>query len=81
MSIFTCCLKISHDRAVRKSLKKSIQEYHDTKTLASFTNISFKSGTFRIPRFILSRKQDLAFVLDILLMLFGFVQIAADEDT
>lgn len=42
MSCFQCCN--SEEKAARKSLKKSIKEYHDTKTLASFANISFKSG-------------------------------------
>lgn len=45
MSCFQCCL--SERRLARKSLKKSIQEYHDTKTLASFANISFKSDSSR----------------------------------
>ncbi|KAF5728387.1 serine/threonine-protein kinase PBS1-like [Tripterygium wilfordii] len=42
MSCFPCC--ISQERQSRKSLKKSIKEYHDTKTLASFANISFKTA-------------------------------------
>lgn len=45
MSCFQCCL--SERRLARKSLRKSIQEYHDTKTLASFANISFKSDSSR----------------------------------
>ncbi|KAM7280125.1 hypothetical protein ACFE04_007259 [Oxalis oulophora] len=45
MGCFTCCM--SHGRLSRKALKKSIQEYHDTKTLASFANISFKSDSSR----------------------------------
>ncbi|XP_056163978.1 probable serine/threonine-protein kinase PBL23 [Syzygium oleosum] len=45
MSCFQCCM--SERRLARKSLKKSIQEYHDTKTLASFANISFKSDSSR----------------------------------
>ncbi|CAL2254584.1 unnamed protein product [Prunus armeniaca] len=42
MSCFQCCM--SEEKIARKSLKKSIKEYHDTKTLASFANISFKTG-------------------------------------
>ncbi|KAJ7963847.1 Kinase family protein [Quillaja saponaria] len=42
MSCFECCM--SRERINRRSLKKSIKEYHDTKTLASFANISFKTG-------------------------------------
>ncbi|PKI67678.1 probable serine/threonine-protein kinase PBL23 [Punica granatum] len=45
MSCFNCCM--SQEKLARKSLKKSIQEYHDTKTLASFANISFKSDSSR----------------------------------
>ncbi|GAV68624.1 Pkinase domain-containing protein [Cephalotus follicularis] len=45
MSCFTCCM--SHEKLSRKALKKSIKEYHDTKTLASFANISFKSDSSR----------------------------------
>ncbi|KAF7831381.1 putative serine/threonine-protein kinase PBL23 [Senna tora] len=41
MSCFSCCA--SKHRINRKALQKSIKEYHDTKTLASFANISFKS--------------------------------------
>lgn len=44
MSCFQCCM--SEEKSARKSLKKSIKEYHDTKTLASFANISFKTGKF-----------------------------------
>ncbi|KAK9268507.1 hypothetical protein L1049_000259 [Liquidambar formosana] len=46
---FTCCM--SEEKITRKSLKKSIKEYNDTKTLASFSNISFKSDSTR-QRFI-----------------------------
>lgn len=42
MGCFQCCM--SEEKMARKSLKKSIKEYHDTKTLASFANISFKTG-------------------------------------
>ncbi|XP_050217146.1 probable serine/threonine-protein kinase PBL23 isoform X2 [Mercurialis annua] len=45
MNCFTCCL--SEQKLSRRSLKKSIKEYHDTKTLASFANISFKSDSSR----------------------------------
>ncbi|XP_015898816.3 probable serine/threonine-protein kinase PBL23 isoform X1 [Ziziphus jujuba] len=45
MSCFSCCM--SEEAVNRKSLKKSIKEYHDTKTLASFANISFKSDSSR----------------------------------
>ncbi|KAL5548305.1 hypothetical protein UlMin_003536 [Ulmus minor] len=41
MNCFSCCM--SQEEIDRKSLKKSIKDYHDTKTLASFANISFKS--------------------------------------
>uniref|UniRef100_A0A6N2N2U0 Protein kinase domain-containing protein n=1 Tax=Salix viminalis TaxID=40686 RepID=A0A6N2N2U0_SALVM len=43
------CLKcfISDERLGRKSLEKSIREYHDAKTLASFASISFKTGINR----------------------------------
>ncbi|XP_028053845.1 probable serine/threonine-protein kinase PBL23 [Camellia sinensis] len=41
MSCFSCCM--SEEQVSQKSLKKSIKEYKDTKTLASFANISFKS--------------------------------------
>ncbi|KAJ6376547.1 hypothetical protein OIU76_025658 [Salix suchowensis] len=42
------CLKcfISDERLGRKSLEKSIREYHDAKTLASFASVSFKTGFF-----------------------------------
>ncbi|XP_057951039.1 probable serine/threonine-protein kinase PBL23 isoform X2 [Malania oleifera] len=43
MSCFTCCM--SEQKITRRSLKKSIKEYQDTKTLASFANISFKSDS------------------------------------
>lgn len=36
---------MSHEKTDRKSLRKSIKEYQDTKTLASFANISFKSDS------------------------------------
>ncbi|XP_023886760.1 probable serine/threonine-protein kinase PBL23 [Quercus suber] len=45
MNCFTCCM--SQERINRRSLKKSIKEYHDTKTLASFTKLSFKSDSSR----------------------------------
>eukprot|EP00257_Ricinus_communis_P018428 XP_015577146.1 probable serine/threonine-protein kinase PBL23 isoform X1 [Ricinus communis] len=45
MNCFTCCM--SEQKLSRKSLKESIKEYHDTKTLASFANISFKSDSSR----------------------------------
>ncbi|KAL6283927.1 hypothetical protein ACE6H2_014856 [Prunus campanulata] len=45
MSCFQCCM--SEEKSARKSLKKSIKEYHDTKTLASFANISFKTDSSR----------------------------------
>ncbi|CAN1172148.1 Probable serine/threonine-protein kinase PBL23 [Linum perenne] len=41
MSCFSCCM--SEEKMSRKSLKKSIKSYKDTKTLASFANLSFKS--------------------------------------
>lgn len=44
MNCFSCCM--SQEKINRRSLKKSIKEYHDTKTLASFTKLSFKSGKF-----------------------------------
>ncbi|KAM6580625.1 hypothetical protein CsatA_004399 [Cannabis sativa] len=43
MSCFSCCM--SQEKVDRKSLKKSIKEYQDTKILASFANISFKSDS------------------------------------
>ncbi|XP_015577146.2 probable serine/threonine-protein kinase PBL23 isoform X1 [Ricinus communis] len=46
MNCFTCCM--SEQKLSRKSLKESIKEYHDTKTLASFANISFKSDSSRL---------------------------------
>ncbi|XP_009378601.2 probable serine/threonine-protein kinase PBL23 [Pyrus x bretschneideri] len=45
MNCFQCCM--SEEKITRKSLKKSIKEYHDTKTLASFANISFKTDSSR----------------------------------
>ncbi|KAA8523704.1 hypothetical protein F0562_010127 [Nyssa sinensis] len=45
MSCFPCCM--SEEKINKKSLKKSIQEYEDTKKLASFANISFKSDSSR----------------------------------
>jgi len=45
MGCFQCCL--SKERINRKSLEKSIKEYHDTKTLASFAKLSFKSDSSR----------------------------------
>ncbi|XP_038899488.1 probable serine/threonine-protein kinase PBL23 [Benincasa hispida] len=45
MSWFQCCM--SEERINRNALKKSIKEYNDTKTLASFANLSFKSGKNR----------------------------------
>ncbi|CAL1354289.1 unnamed protein product [Linum trigynum] len=44
MSCFSCC---SGEKLSRKSLKKSIKNYKDTKTLASFANLSFKSDSSR----------------------------------
>ncbi|KAL6196345.1 hypothetical protein ACLB2K_031960 [Fragaria x ananassa] len=45
MSCFQCCM--SEEKIARKSLKKSIEEYHDTKILNSFANISFKTDSSR----------------------------------
>ncbi|KAI5605722.1 hypothetical protein POPTR_001G421400v4 [Populus trichocarpa] len=45
MGCFKCC--ISKERLCKKSLKKSIKEYHDARTLASFANISFKTDSSR----------------------------------
>ncbi|XP_011040250.1 PREDICTED: serine/threonine-protein kinase CDL1-like [Populus euphratica] len=45
MGCFKCCL--SEERISRKSLKKSIKEYNDARTLASFANISFKTDSSR----------------------------------
>ncbi|KAJ7960734.1 Kinase family protein, partial [Quillaja saponaria] len=45
MSCFHCCM--SQEKMSRKSLKKSIKEYHETKTLASFANLSFKTDSSR----------------------------------
>jgi hypothetical protein len=46
MNCLRCCM--SQEKINRRSLKKSIKEYHDTKTLASFAKLSFKSGKFVI---------------------------------
>ncbi|XP_061355337.1 probable serine/threonine-protein kinase PBL23, partial [Gastrolobium bilobum] len=43
MSCFQCCM--SQEKINRKSLKKSIKEYHAAKTLSSFANISFRSDS------------------------------------
>ncbi|KAL3612635.1 hypothetical protein D5086_003655 [Populus alba] len=45
MGCFKCCM--SKERLSKKSLKKSIKEYHDARTLASFANISFKTDSSR----------------------------------
>ncbi|CAK7338434.1 unnamed protein product [Dovyalis caffra] len=45
MGCFKCCM--SEEGLRRKSLKKSIKEYHDAKTLASFANLSFKTDSSR----------------------------------
>ncbi|KAG8658155.1 hypothetical protein MANES_03G126500v8 [Manihot esculenta] len=45
MSCFPCCL--SEKKLGRRSLKKSMKEYHDTNTLASYANISFRSNSGR----------------------------------
>jgi len=45
MNCFSCCM--SQEKINRRSLRKSIKEYHDTKTLASFTKLSFKSDSSR----------------------------------
>jgi hypothetical protein len=42
MGWFKCCM--SEERLGRKALKKSIKEYRDAETLASYANISFKTG-------------------------------------
>ncbi|KAF5478877.1 hypothetical protein F2P56_005402 [Juglans regia] len=42
---FQCCMP--QEKIGRNSLKKSIKEYRDTKTLASFTKLSFKSDSSR----------------------------------
>lgn len=44
MNCFQCCG--SEEKVNKKSLKKSIKEFEETKTLTSFANISFKSGRF-----------------------------------
>ncbi|CAM8937273.1 unnamed protein product [Rhodiola kirilowii] len=49
MSCFPCCM--SEATQAKRSLKKSIKEFHETKTLASFSAISFKSDTSK-QRFI-----------------------------
>ncbi|MBA0687496.1 hypothetical protein Goari_015027 [Gossypium aridum] len=41
MNCFSCCT--SEETLTRRSLQKSIKEYHDTRVLASFANISFYS--------------------------------------
>ncbi|GLT59411.1 hypothetical protein SLA2020_322310 [Shorea laevis] len=43
MNCFSFCM--SRERRSRKSLNESIKQYHDTKTLASFSNISFKTDS------------------------------------
>ncbi|XP_004500141.1 probable serine/threonine-protein kinase PBL23 [Cicer arietinum] len=43
MSCFHCCT--SQKRINKRSLKKSIKQYHDAKTLTSFANISFKTDS------------------------------------
>ncbi|CAI8596557.1 unnamed protein product [Vicia faba] len=43
MSCFPCCA--SQERINKRSLKKSIKEYHEAKTLTSFANISFKTDS------------------------------------
>ncbi|GLU23618.1 hypothetical protein SLE2022_396100 [Rubroshorea leprosula] len=43
MNCFSFCM--SQERRSRKSLNESIKQYHDTKTLASFSNISFKTDS------------------------------------
>ncbi|CAN1318704.1 Probable serine/threonine-protein kinase PBL23 [Linum perenne] len=50
MSCFSCCM--SEEKMSRKSLKKSIKSYKDTKTLASFANLSFKSADSSRRRYI-----------------------------
>ncbi|KAL9345871.1 hypothetical protein Peur_060724 [Populus x canadensis] len=49
MGWFKCCM--SEERLGRKALKKSIKEYRDAETLASYANISFKTDSSR-KRFI-----------------------------
>ncbi|MBA0771029.1 hypothetical protein Gotri_019562 [Gossypium trilobum] len=41
MNCFSCCT--SEETLTKRSLQKSIKEYHDTRVLASFANISFNS--------------------------------------
>lgn len=58
MSCFSCCL--SEDKVNRRSLRKSIQEGRDARTIASsfassFANLSFKSGIFHMLLFLLMR--------------------------
>ncbi|KDP39094.1 hypothetical protein JCGZ_00851 [Jatropha curcas] len=45
MKCFQCCM--SEQNVSRRALKKSIKEYQDTKTLAAFASISFKSDSSR----------------------------------
>ncbi|XP_054799523.1 probable serine/threonine-protein kinase PBL23 [Prosopis cineraria] len=45
MSCFPCCA--SKGKSNRKALQKSIKEYNASKSIASFTNISFKSDASR----------------------------------
>ncbi|KAK3014496.1 hypothetical protein RJ639_009399 [Escallonia herrerae] len=45
MGCISCCM--SEQRIAKKSLKKSIKEYEDTKNLASFANISLKNDSSR----------------------------------
>ncbi|KAK4746358.1 hypothetical protein SAY87_012670 [Trapa incisa] len=56
INCFNCCL--SEEKAAKKSLKKSIQEYRDAKTITSFANISFKSDSSR-RRYIVEEIQKL----------------------
>lgn len=55
MNCFSCY--VSQDKFGKRSLKKSIREYKDARTLASMTNISFGNGMFNpllFPLLILS---------------------------
>ncbi|XP_022753937.1 probable serine/threonine-protein kinase PBL23 [Durio zibethinus] len=45
MNCFSCCM--SEERLNRRSTKKSMKEYNDTKTMVSFANIAFKSDSSR----------------------------------
>ncbi|KAK4279277.1 hypothetical protein QN277_016995 [Acacia crassicarpa] len=45
MSCFPCCA--SKERINRKALQKSSKEYHASKSIASFANVSFKSDASR----------------------------------